>query len=405
MTTQQKPKMDILRKTLRVHGMFGKNTEVNGSNAVELTPDEAKKRITEYADILTNQSALIDKINITISESNQYLSPISNSLIGIEKTDHVTKLAIFACFKKNAEVIEDKIDGYIQQLNQHNEELSSCTYNYTNIVREIENLQILLDPESKFFQTAVGIVSYNKLRIVEMGNKDKQITHQIDVLEQFKVSTLYHLRESIDQEFVGKDTIALIEQKLIEIKNKIAKIKSWKPRILISQVILIVLFFYNYLADKYHINFTRTVEKYNEVSNSNDGLNVMDVGQAAESLIGTITVMARLIALPLFIFGIFKVFHAVQDPERNSVSSGVFFIFVSAFINMITFILPSPNTNGTVAYIEHKTYTFDFFNLGATGSLIFLMLFVMLTALIFVNIKRVSALNTMHEKISNPFNF
>ena len=302
-------------------------------------------------------------------------------------------------------MIEDKIDGYIQQLNQHNEELSSCTYNYTNIVREIENLQILLDPESKFFQTAVGIVSYNKLRIVEMGNKDKQITHQIDVLEQFKVSTLYHLRESIDQEFVGKDTIALIEQKLIEIKNKIAKIKSWKPRILISQVILIVLFFYNYLADKYHINFTRTVEKYNEVSNSNDGLNVMDVGQAAESLIGTITVMARLIALPLFIFGIFKVFHAVQDPERNSVSSGVFFIFVSAFINMITFILPSPNTNGTVAYIEHKTYTFDFFNLGATGSLIFLMLFVMLTALIFVNIKRVSALNTMHEKISNPFNF
>ncbi len=102
------------------------------------------------------------------------------------------------------------------------------------------------------------------------------------------------------------------------------------------------------------------MEKYSEVSNT-DGLNPMGIEQASESLIGTLTVMTRLIAIPLFLMGIFKIFQATQDPERGDISSGFVFIVIAGILNFVTFVLPSPTDGGgAVAYIEHKTYTFDF---------------------------------------------
>lgn len=284
-----------------------------------------------------------------------------------------------------------------------NNQLSSCIYNYENIIREIQTLQSFLDKESKFFQTSVGIVSFNKIRIIEMKNKSKHITQQIEVLEQFKVSTFYHLKESIENEFAGKDVGNLINTELERVDTSISQIKLWTPKILTTQILLLIATIWNYLADKYHITYASTIEIYNHPAEQSSS--IVGISQAADKMSSTLIVMTTIVSFMIFIMGIFRIFNAMRDPERVSITSGLMMVVFAAVLNISSYGLKGILTpNNEVVGEQQVNITYDFLNFGPTGTTFFIVCNLLLACLFIINTKRKISLEHRYELIKNPLN-
>lgn len=161
--------------------------------------DTVKDLIIEDSRALTNNANIIDSINQTIKDCNSFIKPVSEYIKDLGGTDKKINLAATVYFKKNLDDIDNKILEYSQKLKELNNTLKNNISINTEILAELTNRTKLLDSDQKFHKNALGIISYNQLKLQEMSNKVNEVQNYQENLDNFRLSTLYHLSETISQ--------------------------------------------------------------------------------------------------------------------------------------------------------------------------------------------------------------
>ncbi len=161
--------------------------------------DTVKDLIIEDSRALTKNANIIDSINQTIKDCNSFIKPVSEYIKDLNGDDKKINLAATLYFKKNLDDIDNKILEYSQNLKKLNENLKDNISINTEILAELTTKTKLLDSEQKFYKNALGIISYNQLKLQEMSNKVNEVQNFKENLDNFRLSTLYHLSETISQ--------------------------------------------------------------------------------------------------------------------------------------------------------------------------------------------------------------
>lgn len=332
--------------------------------------DHAKDEIIKLAEGLTNQSELTENITLKISEFNSFLTPISEKILSINKKDNLLKMALLVNFSKKTEEIEQKILTYNTEFNSFKNKITECIESYSLVIQLIESLQSEINPVSKFYKNSLGIVAFNKMRIEDMNNKILHINSCLETIENFKTSTLYHLKESMGQGLANKRTHQLIETGL-ELLQKI--INQTQTKIYISKIgvaIAAILFSYNYITSKYYIKYHTSENIYaSEFSKATEAAKGMGGAMVdlESTMSGVISALSILIAFPVF-------FMAYQKLIRgNTVGFMALMIFSVIFCGGLLMLSETFDSNEPeIQYSVEVIKTIEFYNFGSLGNIFLL---------------------------------
>lgn len=345
----------------------------------------AKEKINNFSEILISQAELTENITKNITEFNDYLKPISEKILIMNQQDDFYKLASFVHFNKNINEIGERIDSFNQKFITAKKDLYECINNYRNVVQLIEKLHSDLIEESKFYKNSLAIIAYNKMRIQDMKNKVLHIDSSIETLENFKSSTLYHLRESVSLGLVNKDVEVLIKENLERLDKEINhNEKSYKFKKTVSLTVLFMAF-YNFIAYKFPISYTSEKKIYASPAFSDNDQNFSPPLQSAIddifSLMGDIfNIGCIAVGTFMLLFSILRLSSSLQSQSENSeedIVVGFMMLVLSAapfFIPIIFNDIFDSNDEKVYQGTKIFNHTIEFYNLGISGSLILLLI-------------------------------
>lgn len=379
--------------------IFKKNKDLIPHEVEILDGEKAKKEIIKHTELLNSKAELVGDINQLISESHAYLKPINNALTDvITSKDTVVKVATFWSFKKNSKSIENEVNSFIQKLSLKSNALDISSVEYEEILLKIKELQKYIDNESKFHRDIAGIISFNELRILEMKNLKIQTSTCIETLEQFKVSTLYHLRETIKNELLNKNPDKLISNEIATLNHRIAKLTNRSMKLIKAFLFTFIITTYNYCTHRYNFIWNREKEIYsNSIAGSHLESELTEHVTSMYSFMSTALIVASTIS---FIMVLMKIAECIQDRNKGLIGLMMNLIFLIIF--MIVQRLISLEPEGNLVAIHHITHTVSFYNFGSTGNVFFnAILLIMVAFYIFTKEKTKRNLNRMN-KITKP---
>lgn len=205
--------------------------------------DTVKDLIIEDSRALTNNANIIDSINQSIKDCNNFIKPVSEYIKDLNSDDKKINLAASVYFKKKLEDIDNKLFEYSQTLKEFNETLKNNISINTEILAKLTTKTKLLDSDQKFYKNALGIISYNQLKLQEMSNKVNEVQNFQENLDNFRLSTLYHLSETISQvpDDLLTDTSLFQNHELEKTLNELKTYKNFTGLLFLTFCLALIL--------------------------------------------------------------------------------------------------------------------------------------------------------------------
>lgn len=327
-----------------------------------------KQLIYGLVSTLTDLDPNIIEIRQPIEESNLLVKEITQNIELLKTKNDLIKFGHLAVLEKNLPSLKSQLEGFINDIKTGKLEAEKLVQNFNVVINTLTHATNVLEENDALKTDALSIVALNNIKVKNIQNQIKNADHQIEILERFNAITLYHLNDTINSNKKDKDMPVLveIERVMAQVLNKMRRFKS-------AAFYLAILSGYNYLASNYHIAFER-VERI-----ANGSLSTASTSSDFQSEIDTILSVINAAGMVMMTLGsIFVFFNIFMMTQRESGSSNLFSTLTIGIITMI-FGVAAPivaekmfGSSEQVQYIEKTSlFTFDFWNFGFTGTLIF----------------------------------
>jgi hypothetical protein len=345
-----------------------------------------KNKIYALVTTLTDLNPNAIEISTPIEESNILLKELTNEIDQLNTKDKLLKLAHLAVLEERLPMLKNEINIFILKLLAGKDETEKLCLDYERVIESLDKEAKLLKDNDPVKVDALGIVSINNLKLKNFKNQVHSAVAQIESLEKFKNITLYHLSDTINNFKHDKESPIINE-----IRRVISKLEANKGFYKGSLFLVFVLTAYNYLADNYHISYESTQKiAGNAIRNSaNDMFSVAPV-------INFIQNVGMVMCTILMIFAVFN-FAVRRD------GSSISLIVLAPLIGLASLILP------TVFEINETDFTYtekiiqvsyDFYNFGFIGTLLFLGSAILIGILFFIQKKRIKQYLKVEEKLN-----
>jgi len=327
-----------------------------------------KQLIYGLVGTLTDLDPNIIEIRQPIEESNLLVKEITQNIELLKTKNDLIKFGHLAVLEKNLPSLKSQLEGFIDDIKTGKLEAEKLVQNFNVVINTLTHATNVLEENDALKTDALSIVALNNIKVKNIQNQIKNADHQIEILERFNAITLYHLNDTINSNKKDKDMPVLveIERVMAQVLNKMRRFKS-------AAFYLAILSGYNYLASNYHIAFER-VERI-----ANGSLSTASTSSDFQSEIDTILSVIDAAGMVMMTLGsIFVFFNIFMMTQRDGGSSNLFSTVIIGITTMM-FGVAAPivaekmfGSSEQVQYIEKTSlFTFDFWNFGFTGTLIF----------------------------------
>lgn len=357
-----------------------------------------KQLIYGLVGTLTDLDPNIIEIRQPIEESNLLVKEITQNIELLKTKNDLIKFGHLAVLEKNLPSLKSQLEGFIDDIKTGKLEAEKLVQNFNVVINTLTHATNVLEENDALKTDALSIVALNNIKVKNIQNQIKNADHQIEILERFNAITLYHLNDTINSNKKDKDMPVLveIERVMAQVLNKMRRFKS-------AAFYLAILSGYNYLASNYHIAFER-VERI-----ANGSLSTASTSSDFQSEIDTILSVIDAAGMVMMTLGsIFVFFNIFMMTQRDGGSSNLFSTVIIGITTMM-FGVAAPivaekmfGSSEQVQYIEKTSlFTFDFWNFGFTGTLIFFGLTVFCVIMAVMKHKEKIQFESLIQKLSD----
>ena len=357
-----------------------------------------KQLIYGLVSTLTDLDPNIIGIRQPIEESNLLVKEITQNIELLKTKNDLIKFGHLAVLEKNLPSLKSQLEGFIDDIKTGKLEAEKLVQDFNVVINTLTHATNVLEENDALTTDALSIVALNNLKVKNIQNQIKNADHQIEILERFNAITLYHLNDTINSNKKDKDMPVLveIERVMAQVLNKMRRFKS-------AAFYLAILSGYNYLASNYHIAFER-VERI-----ANGSLSTASTSSDFQSEIDTILSVIDAAGMVMMTLGsIFVFFNIFMMTQREGGSSNLFSTVIIG-ITIMMFGVAAPivaekmfGSSEQVQYIEKTSlFTFDFWNFGFTGTLIFFGLTVFCVIMAVMKHKEKKQFESLIQKLSD----
>lgn len=347
---------------------------------------------------LTDLDPNIIEIRQPIEESNLLVKEITQNIELLKTKNDLIKFGHLAVLEKNLPSLKTQLEGFIDDIKTGKLEAEKLVQDFNVVINTLTHATNVLEENDALKTDALSIVALNNIKVKNIQNQIKNADHQIEILERFNAITLYHLNDTINSNKKDKDMPVLveIERVMAQVLNKMRRFKS-------AAFYLAILSGYNYLASNYHIAFER-VERI-----ANGSLSTASTSSDFQSEIDTILSVIDAAGMVMMTLGsIFVFFNIFMMTQREGGSSNLFSTVIIGITTMM-FGVAAPivaekmfGSSEQVQYIEKTSlFTFDFWNFGFTGTLIFFGLTVFCVIMAVMKHKEKKQFESLIQKLSD----
>lgn len=357
-----------------------------------------KQLIYGLVSTLTDLDPNIIEIRQPIEESNLLVKEITQNIELLKTKNDLIKFGHLAVLEKNLPSLKTQLEGFIDDIKTGKLEAEKLVQDFNVVINTLTHATNVLEENDALKTDALSIVALNNIKVKNIQNQIKNADHQIEILERFNAITLYHLNDTINSNKKDKDMPVLveIERVMAQVLNKMRRFKS-------AAFYLAILSGYNYLASNYHIAFER-VERI-----ANGSLSTASTSSDFQSEIDTILSVIDAAGMVMMTLGsIFVFFNIFMMTQREGGSSNLFSTVIIGITTMM-FGVAAPivaekmfGSSEQVQYIEKTSlFTFDFWNFGFTGTLIFFGLTVFCVIMAVMKHKEKKQFESLIQKLSD----
>lgn len=357
-----------------------------------------KQLIYGLVSTLTDLDPNIIEIRQPIEESNLLVKEITQNIELLKTKNDLIKFGHLAVLEKNLPSLKSQLEGFIDDIKTGKLEAEKLVQDFNVVINTLTHATNVLEENDALKTDALSIVALNNIKVKNIQNQIKNADHQIEILERFNAITLYHLNDTINSNKKDKDMPVLveIERVMAQVLNKMRRFKS-------AAFYLAILSGYNYLASNYHIAFER-VERI-----ANGSLATASTSSDFQSEIDTILSVIDAAGMVMMTLGsIFVFFNIFMMTQREGGSSNLFSTVIIGITTMM-FGVAAPivaekmfGSSEQVQYIEKTSlFTFDFWNFGFTGTLIFFGLTVFCVIMAVMKHKEKKQFESLIQKLSD----
>ncbi|EPF6482857.1 hypothetical protein MMD27_000287 [Acinetobacter baumannii] len=357
-----------------------------------------KQLIYGLVSTLTDLDPNIIEIRQPIEESNLLVKEITQNIELLKTKNDLIKFGHLAVLEKNLPSLKSQLEGFIDDIKTGKLEAEKLVQDFNVVINTLTHATNVLEENDALKTDALSIVALNNIKVKNIQNQIKNADHQIEILERFNAITLYHLNDTINSNKKDKDMPVLveIERVMAQVLNKMRRFKS-------AAFYLAILSGYNYLASNYHIAFER-VERI-----ANGSLSTASTSSDFQSEIDTILSVIDAAGMVMMTLGsIFVFFNIFMMTQREGGSSNLFSTVIIGITTMM-FGVAAPivaekmfGSSEQVQYIEKTSlFTFDFWNFGFTGTLIFFGLTVFCVIMAVMKHKEKKQFESLIQKLSD----
>ena len=357
-----------------------------------------KQLIYGLVSTLTDLDPNIIEIRQPIEESNLLVKEITQNIELLKTKNDLIKFGHLAVLEKNLPSLKSQLERFIDDIKTGKLEAEKLVQDFNVVINTLTHATNVLEENDPLKTDALSIVALNNIKVKNIQNQIKNADHQIEILERFNAITLYHLNDTINSNKKDKDMPVLveIERVMAQVLNKMRRFKS-------AAFYLAILSGYNYLASNYHIAFER-VERI-----ANGSLATVSTSSDFQSEIDTILSVIDAAGMVMMTLGsIFVFFSIFMMTQREGGSSNQFSnVIIGITIMMLGVAAPIVaekmfGSSEQVQYIEKTSlFTFDFWNFGFTGNLIFFGLTVFCVIMAVMKHKEKKQFESLIQKLSD----
>lgn len=357
-----------------------------------------KQLIYGLVSTLTDLDPNIIEIRQPIEESNLLVKEITQNIELLKTKNDLIKFGHLAVLEKNLPSLKSQLEGFIDDIKTGKLEAEKLVQDFNVVINTLTHATNVLEENDALKTDALSIVALNNIKVKNIQNQIKNADHQIEILERFNAITLYHLNDTINSNKKDKDMPVLveIERVMAQVLNKMRRFKS-------AAFYLAILSGYNYLASNYHIAFER-VERI-----ANGSLSTASTSSDFQSEIDTILSVIDAAGMVMMTLGsIFVFFTIFMMTQREGGSSNMFSTVIIAITTMMLGVAAPIvaekmfGSSEQVQYIEKTSlFTFDFWNFGFTGTLIFFGLTVFCVIMAVMKHKEKKQFESLIQKLSD----
>ncbi|BBL22218.1 hypothetical protein [Acinetobacter radioresistens] len=357
-----------------------------------------KQLIYGLVSTLTDLDPNIIEIRQPIEESNLLVKEITQNIELLKTKNDLIKFGHLAVLEKNLPSLKSQLEGFIDDIKTGKLDAEKLVQDFNVVINTLTHATNVLEENDALKTDALSIVALNNIKVKNIQNQIKNADHQIEILERFNAITLYHLNDTINSNKKDKDMPVLveIERVMAQVLNKMRRFKS-------AAFYLAILSGYNYLASNYHIAFER-VERI-----ANGSLSTASTSSDFQSEIDTILSVIDAAGMVMMTLGsIFVFFTIFMMTQREGGSSNMFSTVIIAITTMMLGVAAPIvaekmfGSSEQVQYIEKTSlFTFDFWNFGFTGTLIFFGLTVFCVIMAVMKHKEKKQFESLIQKLSD----
>ncbi len=357
-----------------------------------------KQLIYGLVSTLTDLDPNIIEIRQPIEESNLLVKEITQNIELLKTKNDLIKFGHLAVLEKNLPSLKSQLERFIDDIKTGKLEAEKLVQDFNVVINTLTHATNVLEENDPLKTDALSIVALNNIKVKNIQNQIKNADHQIEILERFNAITLYHLNDTINSNKKDKDMPVLveIERVMAQVLNKMRRFKS-------AAFYLAILSGYNYLASNYHIAFER-VERI-----ANGSLSTVSTSSDFQSEIDTILSVIDAAGMVMMTLGsIFVFFTIFMMTQREGGSSNMFSTVIIAITTMMLGVAAPIvaekmfGSSEQVQYIEKTSlFTFDFWNFGFTGTLIFFGLTVFCVIMAVMKHKEKKQFESLIQKLSD----
>lgn len=357
-----------------------------------------KQLIYGLVSTLTELDPNIIEIRQPIEESNLLVKEITQNIELLKTKNDLIKFGHLAVLEKNLPSLKSQLEGFIDDIKTGKLDAEKLVQDFNVVINTLTHATNVLEENDALKTDALSIVALNNIKVKNIQNQIKNADHQIEILERFNAITLYHLNDTINSNKKDKDMPVLveIERVMAQVLNKMRRFKS-------AAFYLAILSGYNYLASNYHIAFER-VERI-----ANGSLSTASTSSDFQSEIDTILSVIDAAGMVMMTLGsIFVFFTIFMMTQREGGSSNMFSTVIIAITTMMLGVAAPIvaekmfGSSEQVQYIEKTSlFTFDFWNFGFTGTLIFFGLTVFCVIMAVMKHKEKKQFESLIQKLSD----
>lgn len=357
-----------------------------------------KQLIYGLVSTLTDLDPNIIEIRQPIEESNLLVKEITQNIELLKTKNDLIKFGHLAVLEKNLPSLKSQLEGFIDDIKTGKLDAEKLVQDFNVVINTLTHATNVLEENDALKTDALSIVALNNIKVKNIQNQIKNADHQIEILERFNAITLYHLNDTINSNKKDKDMPVLveIERVMAQALNKMRRFKS-------AAFYLAILSGYNYLASNYHIAFER-VERI-----ANGSLSTASTSSDFQSEIDTLLSVIDAAGMVMMTLGsIFVFFTIFMMTQREGGSSNMFSTVIIAITTMMLGVAAPIvaekmfGSSEQVQYIEKTSlFTFDFWNFGFTGTLIFFGLTVFCVIMAVMKHKEKKQFESLIQKLSD----